>query len=56
MVSTSLDRDVYGTQPNVDKESLKRPAFVFTDSCSLASTVKKDVGQSHDKRFRKTFR
>ena len=37
---------------NVEKESLKRPAIVFTDSDSLANTVKKDVGQSHDKRFR----
>ena len=35
---------------NVEKESLKRPAIVFTDSDSLANTVKKDVGQSHDKR------
>ena len=25
---------------------------MFTDSDSLANTVKKDVGQSHDKRFR----
>ena len=37
---------------NVEKESLRRPAHVFTDSDSLAKTVKKDVGQSHDKRFR----
>ena len=37
---------------NVEKESLKRPAIVFIDSNSLANTVKKDVGQSHDKRFR----
>ena len=37
---------------NVEKESLKKPALVFTDSDSLANTVKKDVGQSHDKRFR----
>ena len=37
---------------DVEKESLKRPAIVFTDSDSLANTVKKDVGQSHDKRFR----
>ena len=37
---------------NVEKESLKRPAIVFTDSDSLANTVKKDVGQSHDKKFR----
>ena len=37
---------------DVEKESLKRPAIVFTDSDSLAHTVKKDVGQSHDKRFR----
>ena len=36
---------------NVEKDSLKRPAIVFTDSDSLANTVKKDVGQSHDKRF-----
>ena len=35
-----------------EKESLKRPAIVFTDSDTLANTVKKDVGQSHDKRFR----
>ena len=35
---------------DVEKESLKRPALVFTDSDSLANTVKKDVGQSHDKR------
>ena len=37
---------------DVEMESLKRPALVFTDSDSLANTVKKDVGQSHDKRFR----
>ena len=37
---------------DVEKESLKRPALVFTDIDSLASTVKKDIGQSHDKRFR----
>ena len=37
---------------DVEKESLKRSAIVFTDSDSLANTVKKDVGQSHDKRFR----
>ena len=37
---------------DVEKESLKRPAIVFTDSDSLANTVKKDVGHSHDKRFR----
>ena len=37
---------------DVEKESLKRAALVFTDSDSLANTVKKDVGQSHDKRFR----
>ena len=37
---------------NLEKESSKRPAHVFTDSDSLANTVKKDVGQSHDKRFR----
>ena len=37
---------------NVEKESSKRPAIVFTDSDSLANTVKKDVGQSHDKRVR----
>ena len=35
-----------------EKESLKRSALVFTDSDSLANTVKKDVRQSHDKRFR----
>ena len=35
---------------DVEKESLKKPALVFIDS--LANTVKKDVGQSHDKRFR----
>ena len=40
------------SRKNVEKESLKRPAFVFTDSDSLANTVKKDVRQSHDKRFR----
>ena len=28
------------------------PVYVFTVSCSLANTVKKDVGLSHDKRFR----
>ena len=28
---------------DVEKESLKRPAIVFTDSDSLANTVKKDV-------------
>ena len=33
---------------NVEKERLKRPAIVFTDSDSLANTIKKDVGQSHD--------
>ena len=27
-------------------------SIVFTDSDSLANTVRKDVGQSHDKRFR----
>ena len=37
---------------DVEKESWKRRALVFTDSDSLANTVKKDVGQSHDKRFR----
>ena len=37
---------------NVEKESLKRQTHVFTDSDSLANTVKKDVGQSHNKRFR----
>ena len=37
---------------DVEKESLKRPALVFSDSDSLANTVKKDVGQCHDKRFR----
>ena len=37
---------------NVEKENSRRPALVFTDSDSLANTVKKDVGQSHDKRFR----
>ena len=37
---------------NVEKESLKRPAIVFIHSDSLANTVKKDVGRSHDKRFR----
>ena len=40
-----------GSPNDVEKESLKRPALVFTDSDSLANTVKKDVGQSHDKRF-----
>ena len=40
------------SRKNVEKESLKRPAIVFTDSDSLANTVNKDVGQSHDKRFR----
>ena len=34
------------------KESFKRPALVFTDSDSLANTVKKDNGQRDDKRFR----
>ena len=33
---------------NVEKESLRRSAHVFTDNDSLANTVKKDVGQSHD--------
>ena len=33
------------------RSSLK-PAIVFTDSDNLANTVKKDVGQSHDKGFR----
>ena len=37
---------------NVEKECLKGPALVFTDSESLASTVKKDAEQSLDKRFR----
>ena len=37
---------------DVEKESLKRPALVFTDSDSLANTAKKDVGQGHDNRFR----
>ena len=37
---------------NVEKESLKRAAHEFTDSDSLAKTVKNGVGQSHDKRFR----
>ena len=37
---------------DVENVSLKRPALVFTDSDSLANTVKKHVGQSHDKRFR----
>ena len=37
---------------DVEKESLMMPAHVFTESDSLANTVKKDVGQSHDKRFR----
>ena len=37
---------------DVEKESWKRRALVFTDSDSLANTVKKDVEQSHDKRFR----
>ena len=37
---------------DVEKDSLKRPALVFTDSDRFASTVKKEVGQSHDKRFR----
>ena len=37
---------------DVEKESLKRPALVFTDSDSLANTAKKEMGQSHDKRFR----
>ena len=37
---------------DVEKVSLKRPALLFTDSDSLANTVKKDVGQSHDRRFR----
>ena len=36
---------------DVEKESLEWAALVFTDSDSLANTVKKDVGQSHDKRF-----
>ena len=35
-----------------EKESLKRSVLVFTDSDSLTNTVKKDVGQSHDTRFR----
>ena len=37
---------------DVEKESLKRPALLFTDSDRLANTVKKDVVQSHDRRFR----
>ena len=54
MVSTIVDGSAHGTKlsKNVEKQSLKRPALVFTDSDRLANTVKKDVGQSHDKRFR----
>ena len=37
---------------NVEKERLRRPAHVFADTSSLANTVKQNVGQSHDKRFR----
>ena len=37
---------------DVEKDSLTRPALVFTDSDSLACTVKKDVGPSHDKMCR----
>ena len=51
--STPPDRDEYGTQHSDELwESLRRPAYVFTVSCGLANTVKKDVGLSHDKRFR----
>ena len=35
----------------VDKESMKRSAIAFTDSDSLANTVKNDEGQSYDNRF-----
>ena len=54
MVSAIVDGRAHSSQlsKDVEKESLKRPALVFTDSDSLATTVKKDVGQSHDKRFR----
>ena len=37
---------------DIEKESWKRRALVFIDNDSLANTVKKDVEQSHDKRFR----
>ena len=53
IASTPRDRDEYGTQLSDElRESLRRPAYVFTVSCSLANTVKKDVGLSNDKRFR----
>ena len=34
-------------------ENSKKPALVFNNSDSLANTIKKDVGQSHDKKFRR---
>ena len=33
------------SRTDVEKDSLKRPALVSTDSDSLANTVQKDVGQ-----------
>ena len=36
----------------VEKDSLKKPALVFTDGDSLASRVNQYVRQSHDKGFR----
>ena len=39
---------------DVEKESLKRPALVFTDSDSLANTVKRGVGQRAMKRGSET--
>ena len=33
------------SRTDVEKDSLKRPALVFTDSDRLANTVQKDVGQ-----------
>ena len=39
------------SRTDVEKDSLKRPALVFTDSDSMANTLKKDVGQSHDNRL-----
>ena len=54
MVSAFVDRSAHGSELSEGSREgeLKRPAILFTDSDSLANTVKKGVGQSHDKRFR----
>ena len=53
MVSAFVGRSAHARSSlkDVEEESSRRPALVFTDSGSL-ETVKKEVGQSHDKRFR----